>query len=303
MSIYVGTAGWSYAQGDGKWDGLFYPRELADRDKLAYYAERFNAVEVNSSFYRPLNPHVVRSWVQKTPPDFRFCAKLYQKFTHPKMFEEATGAAARVQDEDFEVFLAGVEPLAGAGKLGPILAQFPPSFRPDEERFGYLEELVRRLRGEGFGVAVELRHRDWTDPERFGPRTQNLLDEEGVIWVIIDEPKFKTSIRDIPSTGPSAYFRFHGRNYAQWWRHDAAEDRYNYLYTPAEQAELVSEVQAASQQAQDTYAFYNNHYRAKAVVNAMELNATLGLPLGAPPPETLVAEYPELEAVAAGSRS
>jgi uncharacterized protein YecE (DUF72 family) len=301
MGAYVGTAGWSYPSGNGRWDGVFYPAGLADRDKLSFYAQYFNAVELNSSFYRPPNPNVARSWAQKVPDGFRFTAKLWQKFTHPKMFQEATGTVAQVQDEDFEVFLAGVEPLAGAGKLGPILAQFPPSFRPDEERFGYLEELVRRLRGEGFGVAVELRHRDWTDPERFGPRTQNLLDEEGVIWVMIDEPKFKTSIRDIPSTGPSAYFRFHGRNYAHWWRHDAAEDRYNHLYTSAEQAELAADVQAAGKQAQDTYVFYNNHYRAKAVVNAVQMNATLGLPLGPPLPEALVAEYPELAEVAAGS--
>jgi uncharacterized protein YecE (DUF72 family) len=301
MGAYVGTAGWSYPSGNGRWDGVFYPAGLPDRDKLSFYAQYFNAVELNSSFYRPPNPNIARSWAQKVPDGFRFTAKLWQKFTHPKMFQEATGAAAQVQDEDFEVFLAGVEPLANAGKLGPILAQFPPSFRPDEARFDYLEGLIRRLRGEGFGVAVELRHRDWTDPQRFGPRTQNLLDEEGVIWVMIDEPKFKTSIRDIPSTGPSAYFRFHGRNYAQWWRHDAAEDRYNYLYTPAEQAELASDIQTASKQVQDTYVFYNNHYRAKAVVNAVEMNATLGLPLGPALPETLVAEYPELAEVAAGS--
>ncbi len=295
MTIYVGTAGWSYPKGEGRWDGVFYPDGLADRDKLSFYADHFNAVELNSSFYRPPNPHVARTWAEKVPDDFRFTAKLWQKFTHPKMFQEATGSPAHVSDEDFEVFLAGIEPLAGAAKLGPILAQFPPSFRPDEDRFGYLEELVRRLRGEGFGVAVELRHRDWTDPEQFGPRTRNLLDEEGVTWVLIDEPKFKTSIRDIPMTGPSSYFRFHGRNYAQWWRHDAAEDRYNYLYTPVEQTELASDVQTAAGQTEDTYVFYNNHYRAKAIVNAIQLNDTLGLPMGEPPPATLLAEYPELD--------
>ena len=210
MSIYVGTAGWSYAQGEGKWDDLFYPRGLANRDKLPYYAERFDAVEVNSSFYRPLNPHVVRTWVQKTPPDFRFCAKLYQKFTHPKMYEEASGEERKLSDEDFATLQAGLEPLAGSGKLGALLAQFPPSFKADEASLEYLEELIRRLAE--YRLAVELRHRSWSD----SPEARRLLEDHGVAWVMIDEPKFRTSIRDVPLTSRVGYFRFHGRNYEEW---------------------------------------------------------------------------------------
>src|SRR4051812_22442808 len=110
MTLYVGTAGWSYPSGEGRWDGVFYPDELADKEKLPYYAQFFNAVEINSSFYRPPNPHVARTWADRVSPEFRFTAKLWQKFTHPKMFEEATGKAATLRDEDFELFVSGVEP-------------------------------------------------------------------------------------------------------------------------------------------------------------------------------------------------
>ena len=87
MTLYVGTAGWSYPSGQGRWDGVFYPEKLPDRDKLAFYAQYFNAVELNSSFYRPPSAHAARAWAGKVPDDFRFTAKLWQKFTHPKMLD------------------------------------------------------------------------------------------------------------------------------------------------------------------------------------------------------------------------
>src|SRR5687768_15933682 len=114
MKLYIGTAGWSYPSGKGKWDGIFYPRGLTSGEKLRYYADRFNAVEINSSFYRPIPPSNARTWAEATPADFRFTAKLYQKFTHPKMFEEAQGQPARLREEDFEEFQAGLEPLLEA---------------------------------------------------------------------------------------------------------------------------------------------------------------------------------------------
>ncbi len=297
MAIYVGTAGWSYPSGAGRWDGVFYPERLPDRDKLPFYARYFNAVEINSSFYRPPNPAVALAWARKAPPDFRFTAKLWQKFTHPKMFAESTGEAATVQEEDFQQFLRGVAPLAEAGKLGPLLAQFPPSFKPDPGALDELTDLVRRLRREGFDLAVELRHRGWTDDSSVAPAVRSLFQEEGVAWVIIDEPKFRTSIGEVPLTSRLGYFRFHGRNYEQWWHHEAAEDRYNYLYSAAEQRELADEVRDVAQRALDTYAFYNNHYRAKAVVNALGLRQALGQPITAPLPPSLLVEYPELEQV------
>src|SRR5262245_56464556 len=205
--LYIGTSGWSYPKGQGTWEGTFYPPKLQDKDKLGFYAQYFNTVEINSSFYRPPNQYAARAWASKVPNGFRFTAKLWQKFTHPKMFEQATGQDWRVQDEDFRTFKEGIAPLAEADKLGPLLAQFPTSFRPDAPRLEYLEDLIRRLRGEGFPLAVELRHREWTESEETrGIRT--FMEQQHVAWVMIDEPRFKTSIRHVPLTSDTAYFRF-----------------------------------------------------------------------------------------------
>ncbi len=287
MGIYIGTAGWTYPRGAGRWDGIFYPDKLADREKLQYYAERFDAVEVNSSFYRPMNPHVAKTWVAKTPETFRFCAKLYNKFTHPKMYEEATGEQQSIKDDDYETAKQGIEPLASSGRLGALLAQFPASFKADEASVEFLEDLLRRLAD--YPLAVELRHRSWNER----PEVRRLLEDNGVAWTMIDEPKFKTSIREVPLTSRLGYFRFHGRNYEQWWRGDR-ETRYNYLYTAPEQADLATEVGEVADKTADTYVFYNNHYGAKAIVNALELKAQLGQPVGVDLNDELLKEYPEL---------
>jgi len=292
--LYIGTSGWSYPKGKGAWDGVFYPSALKDSDKLAFYAQYFDTVEINSSFYRPPSPYAAKAWAQKVPPDFRFAVKLWQKFTHPKMFEEATGRSATVNDEDFGVFSEGIAPLTEAGKLGVLLAQFPTSFRPSAETLAYLEDLIRRLRGAAFPLAVELRHREWTESEE--ARTiRALMEEQDVAWVMIDEPRFKTSIRRVPLTADVAYFRFHGRNYAQWWKHGESEDRYNYLYTPEEQKHLAEDVREVSSKTTETYIYYNNHYGAKAVVSAQQLGRMLELPEPKEPlPQELQQAFPEL---------
>jgi len=289
--VYIGTSGWSYPKGKGAWDDIFYPPKLADKDKLAFYARYFNTVEINSSFYRPPNKFAAKAWAAKVPDDFRFAVKLWQKFTHPKMFEQATGQSWRVADDDFQVFNEGIQPLAEAGRMGPLLAQFPTSFRPASEAVGYLEDLIRRLRGAGFSLAVELRHREWTESEET-QAIRAFMEEHHVAWVMIDEPRFKTSIRGVPLTSDTAYFRFHGRNYKQWWSHGESEDRYNYLYTPEEQKHLAADVRELASQTSETYAFYNNHFGAKAVVNAVELQRLLELPVQHPLPETLAQMYP-----------
>ena len=293
-TLYIGTSGWSYPRGAGTWDGIFYPPKLADRDKLAFYAQYFNTVEINSSFYRPPTAAAAAHWAQRVPADFRFTAKLWQKFTHPKMFEESTGGDTTVTKEDFDLFLAGLDPLAKAGKLGPLLAQFPTSFRPHPQPLDYLEDLIRHLSAAGYRLAVELRHREWTESEE-AASVRALMEAERVAWTIIDEPRFRTSIRDVPLTSDVAYFRFHGRNYQQWWRHDASEDRYNYLYSMDQQRMIAEEVDEVAHDVRETYAFYNNHYGAKAPANAFELKRMLGEPLPhVPLPDSMLSNFPEL---------
>ncbi len=284
--IRIGTSGWSYPTGEGRWDGVFYPKGKSI-DHLEFYDRYFDTVEINSSFYRPPYPNVTRSWAKKTSPDFRFTAKLYQKFTHPRMFEEATGQEPALSPEDFDRFKAGLEPLMEAGKLGCLLAQFPPSFKRDEASVDYLEDLSRRF--QGYPMAVELRHRSWTeDPETF-----RLLESQGVAWCMIDEPKFRTSVGEVPLTTKLAYFRFHGRNAEEWWRGNS-ETRYNYLYSLPEIAELAREVKEVAGRTDESYVFYNNHYGGKAVVNALQMRLEFGQEIPRELPDTLVERYPEL---------
>jgi uncharacterized protein YecE (DUF72 family) len=286
MTLHVGTSGWAYKE----WKPDFYPEKLPQTRWLDHYTHELTACEINSSFYRVPAPATAASWAERTPSSFEFSLKLYQKFTHPKMFEEASGEERQLSDEDFDTARQGLEPLASSGKLGGLLAQFPPSFKADEASLEYLEELIRRL--DQYPLAVELRHRSWSD----SPEARRLLEEQGVAWVMIDEPKFRTSIRDVPLTSRLGYFRFHGRNYEEWWRGDR-ETRYNYLYTAPEQAELAGEVEEVADRTAETYVFYNNHYKAKAVVNATQLKQELGQPVGVGFTPEMFAEYPELKDV------
>jgi len=316
--VRIGTSGWNYPSGKGTWNGVFYPRGRGRPkrfDELAFYAEHFNTVEVNSTFYGQPRADVCRGWAERTPGDFEFAIKLYQKFTHPRMYGERMAkqivgtigtevpgglrpdfidALARPNDADLDEFRRGIDPLASTGKLGALLAQFPPSFKDTPESQDYLSDLLRRLAG--YPVAVELRHRSWSD--RIGD-TLGLLNGFNAAWVQIDEPKFRFSIRQnyLPNVTGFYYMRLHGRNAAQWWRHDKSEDRYDYLYTNDELKEFSETADAARQLVKKLYLYTNNHFSAKSVANAAMIKQQLGEPIEGTYSPEFVARYPELAGV------
>ncbi len=305
--IRIGTSGWSYPSGKGTWNGVFYPPRSGARptvDELAFYAEHFDTVEVNSTFYRVPTTAMTRSWVERTPRGFEFAIKLFQKFTHPAMHRDASRGGDAVVPfhasvptataEDVEVFAAAMEPLASAGRLGPLLAQFPPSFKADEATRDYLAWLLEQWRG--VPLAVELRHRSWSD-EADAVRTR--LADHGAAWVLIDEPKFQSSIRQdlAPDASPFLYVRLHGRNAAQWWEHDQSEDRYNYLYSAEELEPFAEAADVARRLVKKLYLYMNNHFEAKGVANAAMLRHRLGLPVPGTYPESFVEHFPELRGV------
>jgi uncharacterized protein YecE (DUF72 family) len=268
--IYIGTSGWSYPKGEGTWTGFFYPAGRIN--ELEYYSQFFNTVEINSSFYRPPNPGFVANWVRHTPRDFLFTAKLWQKFTHPRMYREATGEEAAISWSDVDRFQRSLEPLVRHGKLGALLAQFPPSFKNDAYNQKVLGAVIKTF-GQ-YRLAVELRHRSWSDDEN----TARFLREHNVAWVQIDEPKFPTSVAsEVPVTADMAYFRFHGRNKATWWLGNG-ETRYKYLYSPEEIASLAEKVKKAGEKASLLFAFFNNHWQGYAPRNAVDLKKALQLP-------------------------
>ena len=313
--LRIGTSGWNYPSGRGRRNGVVYPATRSRRhgtrdfDELTHYAELFDTVEVNSSFYGPPRAETSRGWAARTPPGFEFSLKLYQKFTHPRMFTAAAlrrapgsegallEALAQVTRSDIDDVRVGLEPLANAGKLGALLAQFPASFKAEDAAREYLAGLLGVFLD--YPVAVELRHRSWSDDL---DGTLGLLNAFGAAWVQIDEPKFRFSIRQnqLPNVTGFYYIRLHGRNAAEWWRPVRSEDRYNYLYSPEELSPIADTLDAATALVRKAYAYTNNHFAAKSVVNALMLKAQLGEPIDDPLPPSLTERYPELARAAAG---
>ncbi len=315
--LRVGTSGWHYPSGRGTWNGVFYPPSRGRPkgfDELRFYAEHFNTVEINTTFYGQPRAEVCRAWVERTPPGFEFSLKLYQKFTHPTMFKQALhkrlasglggdaneiGEAAveelaRPSAADLDEFRRGIDPIASSGRLGALLAQFPPSFKDSPASREYLQHLLRAL--SGHRVAVELRHRSWSDD--LG-RTLALFEELGAAVVQIDEPKFRLSVRQnyLPNVRGFYYMRLHGRNAAAWWTHEKSEDRYDYLYSEGELREFSETAAAVREIVEKTYVYTNNHFSAKSVANAVMIKRQLGQPIEGEFPASFVEKYPDLAGV------
>ena len=290
MPVRIGTSGWNYPTGRGTWNGVFYPLpEDRERgfDELRFYSERFNTVEINSTFYGQPRANAALGWVKRTPRDFEFTVKLYQKFTHPGMTIDRTP----VSPADVDAFKGGIEPLAAAAKLGPLLIQFPFSFQRVPEAVDYLNWLLNAFRD--YPLAVELRHRSWSDVQE---ETRALLNQYRAAWVQIDEPKFESSIRQDLSAGDSDiyYVRFHGRNAKEWWDHAESEDRYNYFYSDEELEPIAEKARAARDLRKKVYLLMNNHFSAQSIANATTLKKMLDEPITARMPAELVERFPDL---------
>ena len=299
MAIRIGTSGWHYPAGTGTWNGVFYPKTRPRGfDELAYYARFFDFVEINATFYGQPRAEVAASWAARTPPDFEFAVKLYQQFTHPRMFRErvertltaelgttdlprsVVDALVEANQADLDEFKRGIEPLANAGKLGPLLAQFPASFHNDAAARAHLRALLSAF--DGYTVCVELRHRSWNDE-----RIEALLTAFHAVWVDIDEPKFRDSIqpRRAPAPADVVYLRLHGRNARNWWQHANRDDRYDYSYTDEELEPFARTLVHSKRRA---YAALNNHPKAQSVANALTLKKMVGAETPVVPSTTAV---------------
>ena len=258
-----GPAGWLYKD----WEGIVYPREKPKGfDPLRYIADFFDTVEINSSFYGPPLPKTTTSWVQRVKDHrrFRFTAKLWKRFTH-----ERDKAWTRTEVDQVR---KGFDVMMDAEKLGAVLMQFPWSFKRTEESREWLGDVVRTFRA--YPLVVEVRHTSWLAPEFLAT-----LEEEGVGFVNIDQPLYHDSIG--PSklvTSHVGYVRVHGRNYKEWFRDKATvEQRYNYLYKAEELEPWVERAKemAESPGTREVYVITNNHYKGKAVANALMMKSML----------------------------
>jgi uncharacterized protein YecE (DUF72 family) len=282
MDIYIGPAGWAYED----WEGAVYPaRGSAGFDRLGYLSNWFDCIEINSTFYRMPSARVCAGWAERTRgrPRFLFTVKLHRGFTHETGGPPAGAAAA---------FLGGIAPLSESGRLGSLLAQFPWSFRNSAAGLSRIERLVEEFAG--FPIAVEVRHASWNTAAFY-----DFLERRGAGVCNIDQPLRRSSMPpSARSTAPTGYFRLHGLNYAAWFREGADRDeRYDYLYEWRELEAWASRVSAAAARTARVFVILNNHYRGKAVCNALELKALLsGAPVDIPPP--LLDAFPRLAHIA-----
>lgn len=253
--IFIGTSGFSYRD----WVGPFYPAGTRQAGMLAFYARRFDALEVNFTSYRLPAPGQLVSMAERCGGRVTFSVKAWQGMTHTG---EATAA-------DFAAFRAALDPLAAAGVLGAVLLQFPWSFRPGEAGRARVLDLAERLRP--LPLVAEFRHRSWVREETF-----RFLRREGIGFCCVDEPQMDGLLPPTAvATGPTACVRFHGRNAAQWWRHEDPKERYDYLYAREELAAWVPRIRGLDRVAAKTFVFMNNHAEAKAVQNAEMLREML----------------------------
>jgi uncharacterized protein YecE (DUF72 family) len=275
--IYVGPAGWSYAD----WRGRVYPEGGSKFDTLALVAKYFDTAEINSSFYHPPTPQTARSWLRRIEhnPNFVFTAKLYRKFTHER---------GKASAEDEKAFRDGINPLLEAGKLGAVLVQFSWSFKNEREERTYLNQLAERFKD--YPLVVELRHESWNNP-----RILQTLEDLSVGLCDIDQPLFANSIKPSAEvTSPIGYIRLHGRNYQNWFREEAdVLERYDYLYSRDELDPWVDRIKEVAQKAKQTFVITNNHARGQSLVNAFEILAELEEER-VPGPVKLIETYPRL---------
>lgn len=286
--IRCGIAGWDYPD----WNGVVYPASAGRGfDRLAYVARYVDVIEINTSFYRPVAPRVAESWVRRTAdlPGFRFTAKAHRSLTHD----------AETPAEDWaSQTLPGLKPLLDSGRLGALLLQFPQSFHFKRSSTERLERALPYL--EGWPLSIEVRHSSWASE-----LAEDWFRDRSVGWCAVDQPRIGESTLDVLPrvTSSLGYLRLHGRNTADWFRADAGRDaRYDYLYSTEQLRELAAPLKTMASVAENIFVVQNNHFRGKALANALQMKGMLG-EAKPPAPESLVVAYPELEAQVSVERS
>jgi len=281
MSLYIGTAGWSYPH----WNGVVYPKlQAPGSHPLDLVCKHLDAVEINSSFYQTLKPELVKLWIKKVSdhPGFLFTAKLHQRFTHARVLE----------DKEIAEFKEGLWPLLRANRLGAVLMQFPWSFRFTAENQDFFIRLRRAFHE--FPLVAEMRHSSWMAEEAVG----TFLDYR-VGFCNIDQPEYTRAMPPTALlTSGVGYVRLHGRNpanglgsYGKDAQYAARLRQHDYLYSESELAAWAKRIQHVQRFAERTFVVFNNDAGGKSFVNALQLRAEMTGVRGAAPRD-LRRKYP-----------
>jgi uncharacterized protein YecE (DUF72 family) len=287
--ILVGTSSWA----DPGFIEHWYPPDLPERERLAYYAERFPIVELNSSFYAVPAEQQAERWVEQTPEGFRFDVKLHRYLSfhaaQPKSLPTDLRDDAELNDRGNLVydadlarelahrFKSATEPLDEAGKLGVFLLQLTPGFNPRRHELEELEPVIEELRP--YRVAVEFRHRGWVEGKR-REAVLEFLREQGAVFVSVDSPPGK----HVPILPPIdavtceelAYLRCHGRNTEGYMRGRSVAERFDYDYPDNELEEIGERARVLADEAKEVHVLFNNNARDYAPKAAKRLLSQLG---------------------------
>jgi uncharacterized protein YecE (DUF72 family) len=292
--LRVGTSSWSDPGFVEEW----YPPELAARERLPWYAEHFDTVEVNSTFYAVPGASTVMRWAEVTPDGFVFDVKLHRVLSRhsagldslPKNLRERAKVSARgrVELDDrlegalVEATLEAMAPLVQGGKFGAFLLQCSPAFSPKAHDLEELASLVKRLAP--LPLALELRHRGWVDDKRV-QHTLGWLVDHGVAWVCVDAPTGKAPTLmpalDAVTRDGLAYMRAHGRDTDAYTRGRSVAERFAYRYSDAELGEIKGRAEWLAERAGpagSVHIQFNNNRGSDAPVAAQRMRELLGQP-------------------------
>lgn len=269
--IRVGTASWS----DPGFIEDWYPPDLPARKRLPWYAEHFNLVEVNSSFYAVPSATAVARWCDETPGDFLFDVKLHKLLsrhsTLVKLLPSGLRSLARTHKDRVEltprleralvkIFLENIQPLEEAGKMGALLLQLSPSFRPREYALDELDHLIDMLKGRQ--LAVELRHREWLTGDQKDD-TVAFFKKRHVTLVTVDAPRREHFMvmppEDVVTDRKLAYIRAHGRNAHGYVAGRTVADRFDYDYSNRELEEIAERAEQLAETVRETHVVFNNN--------------------------------------------
>jgi len=291
--IRIGTCSWT--EKTLIQSGQFYPPEAKTAEaRLRFYANQFDTVEVDSTYYAIPDAKTAWLWDMRTQPGFTFHIKAYGPLTghgvdRRSLPKDVQGLVSHTHDSGYvyvkepsilrvlaQRLIEALAPLKRSGKLGFLVFQFPPWFTRKTSNFDYI--LSCREMMDGLPIAAEFRHGSWLTPDK-APSTFQFLRTHGITYVTADEPQYG-NLSTIPfisqPTSDAAYFRFHGRNSENWLKKGVETSlRYAYSYSGEELAHFVPHVEDAEKKTKVAYAMFNNCHRNYAVANAMRFRELL----------------------------